>query len=34
VKITGRGVAGEVVQNNILGTIAAPARQINGRAAA
>jgi hypothetical protein len=34
VKITGRGQPGEVIQTNILGTIAAPARQINGRAAA
>lgn len=34
VKITGRGQPGEIVQTNILGTIAAPARQVNGRAAA
>ena len=34
-KITGRGAAGEeVIQTNVLGTIAKPAVQINGRAAA
>ena len=33
-EITGRGQPGEVVQTRVLGTIADPARQVNGRAAA